>query len=68
MNPNEIVLAVLDALERTSTPYMLVGSFSSNLYGIPRSTKDADLVVQLSQSQLQDMTAALSTDFLSNPR
>src|SRR4051812_25228661 len=26
---------------------MLVGSFSANVYGIPRSTKDADFVLQL---------------------
>lgn len=38
--------AVIDALESAGIPYMVVGSFSSNLYGVPRSTQDADIVVQ----------------------
>jgi hypothetical protein len=29
---------------------MIVGSYSSNFYGIPRSTKDADLVIHLPSS------------------
>ena len=41
------VLAVIDSLEAEQIPYMLVGSFSSNFYGIPRSTEDGDLVIEL---------------------
>ena len=36
MTSNEIALFVADALEACNIPYMLVGSFSSNMYGIPR--------------------------------
>ena len=36
---------VLDALEQADIPYMLVGSFASNLYGVPRATQDADVVI-----------------------
>jgi hypothetical protein len=42
-----ITKAVINVLEDTKVPYMLVGSFSSNMYGIPRSTKDADFVVDV---------------------
>ena len=43
----DVTLRVVDASNACGSPYMLVGSFSSNLYGIPRSTKDADFVLQL---------------------
>jgi len=43
----EDTLAVIDALESAGIPYMVVGSLSSNYYGIARSTADADFVVEL---------------------
>jgi len=39
------LLKLLEVLNRLAIRYMLVGSYSSNFYGIPRSTKDADLEV-----------------------
>jgi hypothetical protein len=39
------------AFDLAEIPYMIVGSYSSNYYGVPRSTKDADLVVHLSSSE-----------------
>jgi hypothetical protein len=44
---DDVTLRVIDALNASSVNYMLVGSFSANVYGIPRSTKDADFVLQL---------------------
>lgn len=49
MNGTDALLALLTAFDRAEIPYMVVGSYSSNYYGLPRSTKDADLVVRLSQ-------------------
>jgi hypothetical protein len=43
---NEIVLRVIAALDAAAVPYMLVGSYSSNAFGIPRSTQDADFVIE----------------------
>jgi len=37
---------VADALDACRIPYFLSGSFASNFYGIPRSTNDADFVLQ----------------------
>jgi hypothetical protein len=45
---DDVALRVSEALGRAGVPFMLVGSFSSNFHGIPRSTRDADFVVQLS--------------------
>jgi len=44
---DDVTLRVIDALNGCGVAYMLVGSFSTNVYGIPRSTKDADFVLQL---------------------
>lgn len=35
MTTDEAVLALIDALETLDLPYMLVGSLSSNFYGVP---------------------------------
>ena len=47
MTGNEAVLQTVSALDECRIPYMLVGSYSTNVYGIPRSTEDADLVIEL---------------------
>jgi hypothetical protein len=38
MNLQETIRAVVLALTESEIPYMLVGSFSTNVYGIERST------------------------------
>ena len=47
MSGTESLLELVTVFELSDIPYMIVGSYSSNFYGIPRSTKDADLVVHL---------------------
>ncbi|QOV90679.1 nucleotidyltransferase family protein [Humisphaera borealis] len=47
MTSQDFMWEVVQALDRAKVPYMVVGSLSSNVYGIPRSTKDADFVVEL---------------------
>ena len=47
MTSLDATVAVIDALEQLNIPYILVGSLSTNYYGIPRSTQDADFVVEL---------------------
>jgi hypothetical protein len=43
----DAIAAMVDALNAADIPFMFVGSLSTNAYGIERSTKDADFVVQL---------------------
>jgi len=59
---DEAVVAVFDALEAVSIPYMIVGSLASNFHGIPRSTRDADFVVELVPGSLQRLGDALPAD------
>ena len=44
MNGTTALLKLVEAFDQADIPYMIVGSYSSNFYGIPRSTKDADVV------------------------
>ncbi len=60
MTPDAAVVAVIDALDAATIPYMLVGSLASNFHGIPRSTRDADVVVQLSPGSLERLADRLS--------
>lgn len=60
MTPDDAVVAVLDALDAADIPYMIVGSLASNFHGIPRSTRDADFVAELSPDRLQRLEQHLS--------
>lgn len=45
MSSTDLVLRIIRLLDQLAIPYMLVGSYSSNYFGRPRSTRDADFVV-----------------------
>jgi hypothetical protein len=62
------MVRVADALTDCGIAYLLAGSFSSNYYGVPRSTKDADLVVQLRGGVGGDFAARLGKDFEIDPQ
>jgi hypothetical protein len=65
---DDAVVAVLEALETASIPYMLVGSLASNVHGIPRSTRDADVVVELAPGSLDRFARALPPDLILQPQ
>jgi len=46
MNPEEILQLILSKLDQYGIPYMITGSFASNMHGVPRSTYDADVVIE----------------------
>ena len=68
MNSDEAVAAVIDALERSQIPYMVVGSFSSNFYGVARATHDADFVVQLAPGAISALAKRLGPPFRMDPQ
>jgi hypothetical protein len=68
MMSDQAVGAVITALEELAVPYMLVGSFSSNFYGIPRSTKDADFVVAMGDTPIRAVADRLGPDFRLDPQ
>lgn len=68
MTAAETVARVIAALSGLSIPYMTVGSFSTNVYGRPRSTKDADFVIQLGNISIQQLAARIGADFTLDPQ
>jgi hypothetical protein len=63
-----ITLRVAEALEACGIPFLLSGSFASNYYGIPRSTRDADFVLQSERAVGPDFAEQLGEDFLLEPQ
>lgn len=59
MTADEAVVAVLDALQTVTIPYMVVGSLASNFHGIPRATRDADIVVEVPPGDLDRLRRQL---------
>jgi hypothetical protein len=68
MISQETIRYVIDCIEGCGIQYVLVGSLASNTYGIVRSTKDADFVVQTKPSQLSELVKALGERFELEPQ
>lgn len=60
----EATRRVIEAFTRLKIPHMVVGGLSSNAYGIPRATKDADIVLAVDAKTLFDAAAELKPDFV----
>ena len=52
LKPYELMQKVADFLECESTPYRIVGSMASIVYGEPRFTNDVDVLVDLSREKV----------------
>jgi len=68
MTPQEAAFIVVEVLDALRVPYMLVGSLSSSYFGIARSTKDADFVVQFADKSITDVAAKLGEQFRLDPQ
>jgi hypothetical protein len=68
MNTGDIVFAVIDYLNEHDVPYMLVGSLATNVYCVPRSTEDGDIVVNLSVSQVAKQIVAANSKISFDPQ
>ncbi len=64
----EAVGILLDALNKLGLEYMVVGSFSSNRYGVPRATKDADFVLRIVAADRERLYASLPANFKVDPQ
>ena len=59
----EVVLKVIRVLDELGIPYLIGGSFASAIYGLPRSTNDADLIAEIKREQVPDLFRALDSHF-----
>lgn len=57
------VLQVIEVLEDLGARYHVGGSFASSIHGLPRQTRDLDLVVELSPPLVQPFVSRLEGDF-----
>lgn len=65
---NEIVTQVIQSLETLRIPYLVVGSYSSNAFGIARATQDADFIVELGNHPITAVGALLGSDIHIDPQ
>ena len=68
MNSEQAVAHVILCLERCQIDYMIVGALSCNLYGVPRASVDADIVVDLTERSLVPVLEQLGADFKCDPQ
>lgn len=59
----EALRIVTGRLDRESIPYMVTGSMAVNYYGVPRMTRDIDIVVELVVADLDRVCDLLQDDF-----
>lgn len=57
------LLAVLDALDRLGIRHHLGGSYASSVHGLPRQTRDADLVVEMDSQAVTPLAGLLRSTF-----
>jgi len=60
MTVEQLAAAVIDACEAEKIDHMVTGAFASSFYGIPRSTKDVDVVLSIEgHDPIQRVTSRL---------
>ena len=67
MTAEDALQLVLSLLDRNEVRYMVTGSFAGNVHGVPRTTYDADIVIESSQKSLDEFLQGLGEDFYADP-
>jgi hypothetical protein len=65
-DPIAVAILVAEALESCGVRYLIGGSLASAISGEPRSTLDVDMVVALSEADIDGFVAALGKEFHSD--
>ncbi len=61
--PLEVTLKVTGVFEQMDIPYLISGSLASTLYGIVRTTQDADIVAEMRIEHVPRFVSALQEEF-----
>ncbi|MFQ5856094.1 MAG: hypothetical protein ACE5LU_10665 [Anaerolineae bacterium] len=63
MTPEQTLKIVIEYLEAAGVDYMITGSFASNFHGVPRTTQDADVVIEVSEESLEQLLTLIEDEF-----
>ena len=63
MIQEELLLKVVDELNKISIPYMVAGGIAVIFYGRPRLTHDFDIIVEISPDQAKKLAESFKEDF-----
>jgi hypothetical protein len=63
MTAEDTLQIVLSKLDVCRIPYMITGSFGSNMFGVPRATQDADIVIHTNRRALDGFIKSLGDEF-----
>ena len=63
MIPEEALETVLARLEEYDIPFMITGSFASNVHGLPRVTQDADVIIETDLNAFLRFIESLGDEF-----
>jgi hypothetical protein len=67
MKPEGVLKTVLEKLEEAGIAYMITGSYAGNCYGVPRTTYDADIVIEARQDSLDQFIESIEKGFYVSP-
>lgn len=66
MTSEDALKLILSKLDECGIPYMITGSFASNIHGLPRATQDTDIIVEVEQKTLEKFFESLGPAFYQN--
>lgn len=62
--PLDLLRSVFTTLDRLHLPYLVGGSFATSIFGNRRSTNDLDLVLEISEFDIDDFVSSFSGEFM----
>jgi hypothetical protein len=67
MTLKDLVGETVAALDRSSIPYMISGSFALSAYTVPRMTRDIDIVIDIQLEDVEKFIPLFKDNFYLNP-
>ncbi len=68
LTASQCIAATIRAMNELGVPHMLTGSLASNIYGLPRMSKDADFVVELAARSIEELARHVAPDLTLDPQ
>lgn len=62
-DPIQVMLLVVEFMEKLGIPYLVSGSLASSIHGIARATRDADIIADIQEKHAEVLTDGLKDRF-----